>query len=31
VWVKTRETPDRFPRRVGMARKKPLAGRPKRA
>jgi 16S rRNA (guanine527-N7)-methyltransferase len=29
VWVKTRETPDRFPRRVGMARKKPLAGRPK--
>lgn len=31
VWVKTRETPDRFPRRVGMARKKPLAGRPKSA
>jgi 16S rRNA (guanine527-N7)-methyltransferase len=27
VWVKARETPDRFPRRVGMARKKPLAGR----
>jgi 16S rRNA (guanine527-N7)-methyltransferase len=27
VWVKTRETPDRFPRRVGTARKKPLAGR----
>jgi 16S rRNA (guanine527-N7)-methyltransferase len=26
VWVKTRETPDRFPRRVGMARKKPLVG-----
>jgi 16S rRNA (guanine527-N7)-methyltransferase len=31
VWVKTRETSDRFPRRVGMARKKPLAGRPKSA
>ncbi len=31
VWVKTRETPDRFPRRVGMARKKPLTGRPKSA
>lgn len=31
VWMKTRETPDRFPRRVGMARKKPLAGRPKSA
>jgi 16S rRNA (guanine527-N7)-methyltransferase len=29
VCVKTRETPDRFPRRVGMARKKPLAGRRK--
>lgn len=29
VWVKARETPDRFPRRVGMARKKPLAGRGK--
>jgi 16S rRNA (guanine527-N7)-methyltransferase len=27
VWMKTRETPDRFPRRVGMARKKPLTGR----
>lgn len=26
VWVKTRETPDRFPRRVGTAGKKPLAG-----
>jgi 16S rRNA (guanine527-N7)-methyltransferase len=26
VWVKSRETPDRFPRRAGMARKKPLAG-----
>jgi len=26
VWVKVRETPDRLPRRVGMARKKPLAG-----
>jgi 16S rRNA (guanine527-N7)-methyltransferase len=25
VYVKARETPDRFPRRVGMARKKPLA------
>jgi 16S rRNA (guanine527-N7)-methyltransferase len=25
VYVKTGETPDRFPRRVGMARKKPLA------
>jgi 16S rRNA (guanine527-N7)-methyltransferase len=25
VYLKTRETPDRFPRRVGMARKKPLA------
>jgi 16S rRNA (guanine527-N7)-methyltransferase len=25
VYVKVRETPDRFPRRVGMARKKPLA------
>lgn len=31
VWVKTRETPDRFPRRVGMARKKPLVGRTKSA
>jgi 16S rRNA (guanine527-N7)-methyltransferase len=31
VWVKTRETPDRFPRRVGMARKKPLVGRDKSA
>jgi 16S rRNA (guanine527-N7)-methyltransferase len=31
VWVKTRETPDRFPRRVGMARKKPLTGRDKSA
>jgi 16S rRNA (guanine527-N7)-methyltransferase len=29
VWVKTRETPDRFPRRVGMARKKTLVGRGK--
>lgn len=29
VWVKTRETPNRFPRRAGMARKKPLAGRHK--
>jgi 16S rRNA (guanine527-N7)-methyltransferase len=27
VWVKTRETPNRFPRRVGQARKKPLSGR----
>jgi 16S rRNA (guanine527-N7)-methyltransferase len=26
VWVKARETPDRFPRRVGMARKRPLVG-----
>jgi len=25
VYLKVRETPDRFPRRVGMARKKPLA------
>lgn len=25
LYVKARETPDRFPRRVGMARKKPLA------
>lgn len=25
VYLKLRETPDRFPRRVGMARKKPLA------
>jgi 16S rRNA (guanine527-N7)-methyltransferase len=25
VYLKARETPDRFPRRVGMARKKPLA------
>jgi 16S rRNA (guanine527-N7)-methyltransferase len=25
VYMKVRETPDRFPRRVGMARKKPLA------
>jgi 16S rRNA (guanine527-N7)-methyltransferase len=25
VYAKVRETPDRFPRRVGMARKKPLA------
>jgi 16S rRNA (guanine527-N7)-methyltransferase len=25
VYAKLRETPDRFPRRVGMARKKPLA------
>jgi 16S rRNA (guanine527-N7)-methyltransferase len=25
VYVKVRETPDRFPRRVGMARKRPLA------
>jgi 16S rRNA (guanine527-N7)-methyltransferase len=25
VYLKTRETPDRFPRRSGMARKKPLA------
>jgi 16S rRNA (guanine527-N7)-methyltransferase len=25
VYLKIRETPDRFPRRVGMARKKPLA------
>jgi 16S rRNA (guanine527-N7)-methyltransferase len=24
VWVKVRETPDRFPRRAGMARKRPL-------
>lgn len=24
VWVKTGETPDRFPRRAGMARKRPL-------
>jgi 16S rRNA (guanine527-N7)-methyltransferase len=26
VWVKSRETPDRFPRRAGTARKKPLVG-----
>jgi 16S rRNA (guanine527-N7)-methyltransferase len=25
VWLKTAATPDRFPRRVGMARKRPLA------
>ncbi len=26
VYLKVRETPDRFPRRAGMARKRPLAG-----
>lgn len=26
VWVKTGETPERFPRRAGMARKRPLGG-----
>ncbi|MFI4990421.1 MAG: 16S rRNA (guanine(527)-N(7))-methyltransferase RsmG [Solirubrobacterales bacterium] len=26
VWVKTAETPERFPRRAGMARKRPLGG-----
>jgi 16S rRNA (guanine527-N7)-methyltransferase len=27
IYLKVRKTPDRFPRRAGMARKKPLAGR----
>lgn len=26
VWLKTSETPERFPRRAGMARKRPLGG-----
>ncbi|MGI8428039.1 MAG: 16S rRNA (guanine(527)-N(7))-methyltransferase RsmG [Solirubrobacteraceae bacterium] len=29
LMVKVRETPDRFPRRPGIARKRPLAGRPR--